>query len=256
MKNYLISVFVTLLLVTIPYWSGQTLTRFDVVKPIYHFKKVNPSLFEFRLEHNIELLNLSESFEMRNILIDSILTTRETQIDQYRNLLGYLESRNTYVIDNGYYIGAYQFGDEALRNIGLGHITRAKFLKNPKIFPDSLQDWAVIELAMNNQKLMMKHVNLNNYVGKKIHGIRVTKGGILAAAHLIGWYDCYNYLSSYGNFNPKDGNGTTATDYMKKFQDKDIVAFDIENDFSHDLKRIWVENNLPSYQIDKEEDKK
>lgn len=256
MKKYFTMVLLTMLMVTIPYWNARTSDTYDprffkiVIKP----KKIS-SLFEARLKHNTQLLDLSESFQIKAILTDSILLTRETQIDDYRNLLGYLESRNRYVIDNGHFIGAYQFGDEALKNVGLGHITRAKFLKNPKIFPDSLQDWAVIQLATINHKMLAKQININEYVGKQIRGVKVTKGGILAAAHLIGWYDCYNYLSTWGKFNPKDGNGTSATDYMKKFQDKDIVAFDIENDFEHDLRKIWIQNNLPTYDLDKIYDK-
>ena len=238
-------------LLVMPGWIGNanSTTVSDRVKQ----KQMNVSLFEKRLEHNVELLNLSESFEAKNQIIDSMMNTREAQIDSFRNLLGYLESGNTYIIDNGSHIGAYQFGDAALKNVGLGHISRAKFLKNPKIFPDSLQDWAVIQLALENQKLMSKYTQLdvNRYVGKRIRGIKVTKGGILAAAHLIGWYDCSKYLSTWGRFNSADGNGTHASDYMKKFEKMDIVAFDIERDFYYDLCKIWEQQKMPTYNLDK-----
>lgn len=249
MKKYSLAFLMMTLLIVLPYWSGKSDSIVPVKKPV-EMKKINASLFEARLKHNTELVDLSESFQMKEELTDSILSKREEQINDYRHLLGYLESRNRYVIDNGHFIGAYQFGKSALNHIGLGHITREEFLKNPDIFPDSLQDWAVIELARSNQKMMSTKLNINKYVGKRMNGVKVTKGGILAAAHLIGWYDCSNYLASWGKYNPKDGNNTHASDYMKKFQDKDIVAFDIENDFEYDLNRTWYEKKLPTYSLD------
>lgn len=251
MKKYTLLFFTVMLLTVAPFWIGNATTTINTHYVVKN-KKINASLLETRLKHNAELINLSESFKMKTDLTDSILSTREAQIDSFRYLLGYLESGNRYVIDNGSHIGAYQFGDAALRNVGLGHITRAKYLKNPNVFPDSLQDWAVIQLALENQKLMYsKGIDLNKYVGKRIHGIKVTKGGILAAAHLIGWYDCSNYLSTWGRVNSADANGTHASDYMKKFEDKDIVAFDIEKEFYYDLCRIWSKQNLPKYTLDK-----
>lgn len=250
MKKYSLAFLMMMILIVLPYWSGKTDSHSLPVKNSLEMKKINTSLFEARLKHNTELVDLSESFKMKEELTDSILSIRENQINDYRQLLGYLESRNRYVIDNGHFIGAYQFGKSALKHIGLGHITREEYLKNPNIFPADLQDWAVIELARSNQEMMSTRMNVNKYVGKKINGVKVTKGGILAAAHLIGWHDCSNYLASWGKFNPKDGNNTHASDYMKKFQDKDIVAFDIEKDFEYDLNRIWIESKLPIYSLD------
>lgn len=249
MKNYIMAIVCVMFFMVIP--SQIALTHVNATKVVMVVRRpmINMELFEKMVNTNSQLASLDYNIKLKDQLKDSILEAREEQINQFRQMLGYMESRNTYVIDNGYYIGAYQFGNAALKNIGLSHINREKFLKNPKIFPAELQDWAVIQLAMQNQRMMTEksHLNLNKYIGRKFNGVKITKGGILAAAHLIGWYDCSKYLATYGAYNPADGNGTHAHDYMNKFQNCDIVAFDIENDLSYDLSRIWVSKNLPSY---------
>lgn len=212
-------------------------------------RKMNVSLLKARLDHNSELVTLQESVDFKNQIVDSLLKTRENQIEAYRLHLGYFESRNTYTIDNGKFMGAYQFGPSALKHLGLDSITLEKFRKDPNVFPDSLQDWAVIKFAEENQRMISTKINLNNYIGKKINGVVVTKGGILAAAHLIGWYDCAEYLRTRGKFNPKDGNGTTAHQYMKNFQDHHIVAFNMTDDLQHDLFKIWNDKKIADYYL-------
>jgi hypothetical protein len=209
-------------------------------------RKINISLLKVRLDNNSELITLRESINTKNRLIDSLLEKREDQINAYRLLLGYYESRNTYTIDNGKFMGAYQFGPSALNHLGLDYITLEKFRKNPNIFPDSLQDWAVVRFAEENQKMMSTKINLNYYIGRKINGVIVTRGGILAAAHLIGWSDCSKYLKTYGLFNPADGNGTTANTYMKHFKDHDIIALD-SKDLIYEINKIWNNKKLTKY---------
>lgn len=247
MKKQLIIGFLTCFFMVVPAMLG-TSSKSDTV--IVKAKRtINVSLLKTRLDHNAELVTLQENVDYKNQIVDSLLEARENQIEAYRLHLGYFESRNTYTIDNGKFMGAYQFGPAALKHLGLEHITLEKFRKNPNIFPDSLQDWAVIKFAEENQKLISTKINLNNYIGKKINGVIVTKGGILATAHLIGWYDCAEYLKTRGRFNPADGNGTTANHYMKNFQNHDIVAFDTNKDLQYDLYKIWNNKKISEYAL-------
>ena len=71
---------------------------------------------------------------------------------------------------------------------------------------------------------MIKLLSLNEYTlrgvihkydGKFVKGNRITKSGILAAAHLAGAGGVKKYFR-YG-FNPKDAYGTGLEDYLFKF---------------------------------------
>ena len=55
------------------------------------------------------------------------------------------------------------------------------------------------------------------YNHKIIHGIEVTKSGMVGAAHLVGQGNVKKWLRSNGSIIPKDGNGVSVEDYMKTF---------------------------------------
>lgn len=119
------------------------------------------------------------------------------------------------------YIGKYQFGRTALKEVGLNNkIDTDKFRRNPKIWPEHQQDKAMIEL-------MRKNIGyLGNYIGKfdgrKIRGINITKSGLVAGAHLLGPTNVKKFLDSNGTFDPEDGYGTKLSEYLKKFAGYEI----------------------------------
>ena len=119
------------------------------------------------------------------------------------------------------YIGLYQFGDIALKDVGLDDkISTEKFKENPNIFPPEMQTKAMIELLKNN-----KHYTRRVYdrIGKTFNGVEVTESGILAASHLVGAKSVRKYLKSGGKINEKDGNGVSVKDYMEKFAGYDLT---------------------------------
>ena len=119
------------------------------------------------------------------------------------------------------YIGKYQFGKQALEDLGLNKITPHKFKKNPKIFPEHAQDKAMINLLKLNKKYLGDYIN--NYVGKIISGVKITKSGLLAGSHLVGASAVKQFLDSNGQIIPKDGNNIPVTEYIEKFGGFDLT---------------------------------
>ena len=63
------------------------------------------------------------------------------------------------------------------------------------------------------------------YEGKTINGIKLTRSGMLAAAHLVGPGGLKKYIRSGGKNIPKDGNDTSIETYLKKFGGYDVSGF-------------------------------
>jgi outer membrane receptor for Fe3+-dicitrate len=64
-----------------------------------------------------------------------------------------------------------------------------------------------------NYKLLRRYIN--KYNGTIVHGVLVTKSGVLAAAHLGGVGNVRKWFRRGIEF--KDANGTKITSYMKQF---------------------------------------
>lgn len=127
------------------------------------------------------------------------------------------ESSNNPTIVNTYgYIGKYQFGRAALKEVGCDSVTVTKFIKDPSVFPEEVQDEAVVKLMKINRERIGKLVD--TYKGKTINGVEITEAGLLAAAHLAGAGGVKRFLKSNGKYNPADGYGTKLTNYLKDFQ--------------------------------------
>lgn len=114
------------------------------------------------------------------------------------------------------YMGKYQFGEIALKDVGLDKkINLNKFKKNPNIWPEHEQDEAMKKLLTNNKQYLGEYLSKNE--GKVIAGIKLTKSGMLAGAHLLGASNVKKFIDSKGRDIPKDGFGTPITAYLKKF---------------------------------------
>jgi hypothetical protein len=111
------------------------------------------------------------------------------------------------------YIGAFQMSHRALKEVGI-NIDHNEFKKNPSIFPLEKQKEAVINYMMKNLHYMR---NYTHYIGKTINGIKITKSGLLAAAHLVGQRGVKDFLRTQGKTDTVDGNGVPCSHYMKEF---------------------------------------
>ena len=148
---------------------------------------------------------------------DSFFTKKKNDLAKFLRALAQKESSlDPTNINSLGYIGKYQFGEMALKDVGLeDEINTAKFRKNPSIWPEKEQDKAMVKLLKKNKDYLGNY--LSQFDGKVINDVKMTKSGLLAGAHLVGAGAVKQFLDSNGKFVPKDGNGVPVTDYIKKF---------------------------------------
>lgn len=147
----------------------------------------------------------------------------DEDIYQFLTAIAERESSNTPDTTNKLgYMGKYQFGKIALKDVGINTdtVNYKKFKEDPKIWNEFAQDKAMIKLLKNNIRYLGKYYK--EYDGKKINGIEITKSGMLGAAHLVGAKSVIKYLKSNGRIIRKDGNGVSLEHYMKLFKDYNV----------------------------------
>jgi hypothetical protein len=155
---------------------------------------------------------------MEDYYQQNLIAQYRGQFTNFLTHLAYKESSNNPDTFNTIgYIGKYQFGKSALKEVGL-IISIQSFKTNPSIFPEELQDTAVIRLLHINKKRLVKVIE--NYSGKYHNGIIISEAGILAAAHLAGAYGVKRYFDNSINFSDK--YGTTIEKYLKEFSNFDL----------------------------------
>ncbi|BDD08998.1 hypothetical protein FUAX_14300 [Fulvitalea axinellae] len=132
---------------------------------------------------------------------------------KFSEAIRFRESSDRYGITNSHgYLGAYQFGRTALKDLGL-----QKYQTNKKAFltDPSTQDEAFLRYCMINKFRLRNYIRV--FSGRKIAGVHITESGILAAAHLVGSQSVKDWFNSRGKIEPKDAYGTSLKEYLVKF---------------------------------------
>ena len=144
-------------------------------------------------------------------------------LDKFKSILGKLESggeKDPYKAVNRLgYLGKYQFGGLALQDLGYKNKkgkwtgkdnikSKQDFLNSPEVQEKALSNYVTI------QERYLKSKGALDYVGKEIDGVKITKGGLLGAAHLVGAGAVSKMLRS-GKI-PQDANSTKATKYLRE----------------------------------------
>lgn len=144
--------------------------------------------------------------------------------------LGERESSGSYTVVNTYgYLGKYQFGELAL--IDLGYYTKDGTAKNDwqadhwtgKDGVDSKADFLASPEAQENairafMKLQWQYLgDTQRFAGQTIGGLKLTESSLLAASHLLGPGTVTAFLEGGAVSSPKDGYGTTITEYLTLF---------------------------------------
>lgn len=134
----------------------------------------------------------------------------QIQYEAFTTHLGDRESGSRYWIVNRLgYMGKYQFGRIALRDIGI-RTTRRNFLQDT-----CLQEYAMFKYLEVNDKRLKAYYG--KYIDKEIKGVKITKSGLLAGAHLAGAGGVKRFLKSDGRVDRRDANGTRVSDYIRAF---------------------------------------
>lgn len=170
---------------------------------------------------DINQLTLSVTEINKPIIQKNTLLRKEEAFSQFLTDLGANESSNNWKIYNKYgYIGEWQLGKAALKDVGYKHILFNDFKKNPYIFPRYHQVIAVKRLINLNQKRLEPY--FEKYIGDTIKGVEITKSGLLAGAHLGGSGGVKRFLDSNGRIDRKDALGTTISRYIEEFKNYNL----------------------------------
>ena len=172
----------------------------DDMNAIARLKVSNPALYEQYKDNPEELARIAAS------LSSNMLTNLGESESQG---LGGYNAQNS----EGY-VGKYQFGDARLtdfRDATGKDFTMEQFKDSP-----ALQE----EVVQWHQKDISDYADdtgLDEYKGQTINGVLINDDSIMAMAHLGGKSGMRKFIESGGEYNPADSNGTTLSDYGKKF---------------------------------------
>ena len=141
--------------------------------------------------------------------------------EDFLSVLGGGESSNNYYARNSWgYLGRFQMGSLALQDVGLkdasGNWTALAheqfnidsdddFLASPKA-----QDYAILEMLLRNWRTL-KRKGAENHIGESVRGIKITKSGLLGAAHLVG---ANGAADIFQNLDRADANQTSMYEYL------------------------------------------
>jgi hypothetical protein len=155
----------------------------------------------------VNILELYNKIEMINCFEE--LAIHETgKIKDYPRIVnGKYYTSPYHVINSKNMKGRWQHSNIALKDIGYKGTTK-QFLHNPKI-----QEECLIKTFKKN-KMYIEYYRLTKYIGKTIHGVRITLTKMLAVYHLES-IDKLIRLIKYG-YVAKSGS-TTVIDYLRIF---------------------------------------
>jgi serralysin len=156
---------------------------------------------------------------------------RKTYADFFAAIRARESSGDYGVVSRFGYLGAYQFGEAALVDLGLavrdanpfnndfskgftgkfGVETRAEFLASKTAQDSAAAEW---------WNLLWNRIRFNDieiYDQQTLNGVKLTKTGMVAASHLLGTGALIDFIESGGTDVGNDALGTTITDYIKLF---------------------------------------
>lgn len=138
------------------------------------------------------------------------LVSEKSDMERFMDAVAHRESKGNHrVVNQLGMMGKYQFSRTTLRLLRKD-ITPKQFLQNPHI-----QDTVMLQyLRVNNTML---DPIISKYEGKTFKGIKITRSGILAAAHLGGAGSVLSWFRNPSEAGLVDANGTSIREYMSKF---------------------------------------
>jgi hypothetical protein len=144
------------------------------------------------------------------------------------------ESNGNYGVVNSLgYLGAYQFGEPALVDLGfyagdptpdvndwtggwtgkVGVHSRDDFLASVAAQDQAMREW----LDLLWRYATHSDLRLDVYVGRSVNGIPITQSGVLAGAHLVGIFGVAAFLRSNGAEDTLDPFGVPVSEYVRTF---------------------------------------
>jgi len=143
--------------------------------------------------------------------------------DDFVQAVGARESSNNYRAKNQFgYLGRFQFGKARLKDMGLVSkqnawlfgLSESLFLNSP-----GLQNAVFATHVARHRAIVVKRYA--GHIGQTVDGVLLTLSGIIACFHLLGEGGFRDFVRGK---NKKDGNGTSAKDYLTKFAGYEIPS--------------------------------
>lgn len=108
------------------------------------------------------------------------------------------------------FTGRYQFGQERLDDFNRANGTSYSTadLRGNEALTEQVQNWHVGDIDR-----FIDRTGLDQFEGREVGGVVVTRNGMRAMAHLGGNEGMRRFLLSDGSYNPSDSNGTSLADY-------------------------------------------
>ena len=134
----------------------------------------------------------------------------------FKEFLGFFESGSDYDKINRFgYLGKYQFGKGTLKIYGVSDLNN--FIKSPE-----LQERVFLMNVKRNKWILRREIK--KYSNIFLGDLYISESGILAAAHLSGPGNVKKFLRNKASrdFNKKDANGTSISDYIRIFKNYNL----------------------------------
>ena len=134
----------------------------------------------------------------------------------FKEFLGFFESGSDYSKINRFgYLGKYQFGKGTLKIYGVSDLNN--FIKSPE-----LQERVFLMNVKRNKWILRREIK--KYSNIFLGDLYISESGILAAAHLSGPGNVKKFLRNKASrdFNKKDANGTSISDYIRIFKNYNL----------------------------------
>ena len=134
----------------------------------------------------------------------------------FKEFLGFFESGSDYNKINRFgYLGKYQFGKGTLKIYGVSDLNN--FIKSPE-----LQEKVFLMNVKRNKWILRREIK--KYSNIFLGDLYISESGILAAAHLSGPGNVKKFLRNKASkdFNKKDANGTSISDYIRIFKNYNL----------------------------------
>lgn len=115
------------------------------------------------------------------------------------------------------YGGRLQFGQDRLADAAAAGVipagmTGADFAMMPPDVQQAVEQW-----HFNDIEQQAANMGLTQYYGQTIAGVPITPESVKAMAHLGGIGGAAKFITSGGQYNPADSNGTRLSDYGRRF---------------------------------------
>lgn len=122
------------------------------------------------------------------------------------------------------HFGLLQFGQDRLsdaKSAGIipKNMTPEQFRDSSAEVQNKVADWHFDDIDKQSQS-----AGLDSYYGKTVKGVTIDRDSIRGMAHLGGITGVKKFISSNGQYDPADVNGTKISDYGKKFGGSPIPA--------------------------------